>query len=105
MNPIELAWPGIKNYIRNNNTNFRLVDIHNLSVEYLAAVHEPLSTSYFRHIKRNKDTFKAADKYVQEVVEAMLDQTDGDEAVDDDSNNDVSFDNSQNSDTDDSSDA
>ncbi|CAF5151739.1 unnamed protein product, partial [Rotaria sp. Silwood1] len=82
-----------------NNTNFRCVDIHNLTVEYLAAVDEPLSTSYFRHVKRYEDTFKAADKYVQEVVEATLDQTD------DDNINGVSLDNSENSDSDDCSDA
>ena len=99
MNPTELALAGLKNYIRNNNTNFRLVDIHNLAVEYLAAVDEPLSTSHFRHIKRNEDIFKAADEHVQEVVEATLDQTD------DDSSNDVSRVNSENSDSDDSSNA
>jgi hypothetical protein len=78
LSPIELAWAGLKNYIRDNNTNFRLVDIHNLTVEYLAAVDEPLSISHFRHIKTYEDTFKAANKYVQEVVETTLDQNNDD---------------------------
>jgi hypothetical protein len=68
LNLIELAWAGLKNYIGDKNTNFRLVDVHNLTMEYLAAADRPLSTSYFQHIKRYEDTFKAADKYVMMIV-------------------------------------
>ncbi|CAF4628513.1 unnamed protein product [Rotaria sp. Silwood2] len=89
LNLIELAWAGLKNYIRDNNTNFRLVDVHNLTMEYLAAVDGPLSTSYFQHIKTYEDSFKAADKYVQEVVDPTLDEND-DEIFDNDSNEDGS---------------
>jgi len=91
LSPIELAWAGLKNYIRDNNTNFRLADIHNLTLEYLAAVDESLARSYFKHIKRYEDTFKEADQYVREVIEPKLDDTDNDETSDDDdeiSNND-----------------
>ena len=90
LNPIELAWSGLKNYIRDNNTNFRLVHVHNLTTEYLAAIDEPLSTSYFQHIKGYEDTFKATDKYVQEAVDPTFDEND-DEIFDNDSNDDESF--------------
>ncbi|CAF1239344.1 unnamed protein product [Rotaria sp. Silwood1] len=104
LSPIELAWSDLKNYIRDNNTNFRLADIHNLALEYLAAVDESLATSYFKHIKRYEDTFKDADKYVHDVIEPKLDDADDDEASsddddqasDDDANNDVQLDDSDN---------
>ena len=105
LSPIELAWAGLKNYIRDNNTKFRLVDIHNLSMEYLAAVDESLTTSYFRNIKRYENTFKTADKYVQDVVETTLEESDDEETFDDNSSDDVSLDDSENLDNDDSSDA
>jgi hypothetical protein len=101
LNPIELAGAGLKNYIRDKNTNFRLVDVHNLAMEYLAAVDKSLSTSYFQHIKRHEDTFKAADEYVQEVVDPTLD----DETFDDSSSDDGSLVDSEDSDNHHSSDA
>lgn len=88
LSPIELAWAGLKSYIRDNNTNFRLADVHNLTLEYLAAVDETLARSYFKHITRYEDTFKEADQYVQDVIEPKLDDTDNDEKSDDDDDDD-----------------
>ena len=62
LNLIELAWAGLKNYLCDHNTNFPLVGVYNMTTEYLVAVYEPLSTSYFQHIKGYEDTFKAAYK-------------------------------------------
>ena len=73
LNPIELAWPGLKNYIRDNNKNFRLFDVHNLTMEYLAAVDEPLSIIYFQHIKGYKDTLKAADNmFKKQLIQRLM---------------------------------
>ncbi|CAF2825229.1 unnamed protein product [Rotaria sp. Silwood2] len=80
--------------------NFRFADIHNLALEYLAAVDEFLATRYFKHIKQHEDTFKDADKYVQDVIEPKLDDADDDDETSDDDNQ-VSDDNETSSDDDD----
>jgi len=85
LNPIELAWAGLKSYVRNNNTRFRLNDVHDLALEYLAAVDPQLATSFFAHAMQHEEVFKAADKYVEEEVESLLqNEESGDDDDDDD---------------------
>ncbi|CAF1491941.1 unnamed protein product, partial [Rotaria sordida] len=91
LNPIELAWAGLKGYIRSNNTRFRLNDVHDLALEYLAAVDEELATSFFNHTSQYEEIFKAADKYVEEEIESLLQNLDLDDDGDggDDGDNDM----------------
>jgi hypothetical protein len=86
LNPIELAWAGLKAYFRANNTRFRLNDVHNLALEYMAAVDAQLATSFFDHVLQHEETFKAADKYVEEEIESLLENI---EIDDDDDNDDI----------------
>ena len=72
-------------------------------MEYLTAVDEPWSTSYFQHVKTYENTFKAADKYAQEAIDSMLDETD-DKIFDNDTNDDESVFDSDDLDDDDNSD-
>ena len=70
---IELAWAGMKDYIRNNNTRFRLNDVHDLALDYLAAIDKQLATSSFTHDLHPEDVFKAADRYVEDKLELLRD--------------------------------
>ena len=62
----------MKSYIRDNNTRFRLNDVHDLGLEYMAAVDEELATSSFSYVLKHEEVFKAADAYVEEALEPLL---------------------------------
>ncbi|CAF4738344.1 unnamed protein product [Rotaria sp. Silwood2] len=82
LNPIELAWAGVKSYIRENNTPFRLNDVDHLALEYIAAVNEELATSFFFHAIKHEDIFKAGDAYMEEELEPLLEDNDSSEESD-----------------------
>ncbi|CAF3934653.1 unnamed protein product [Rotaria sp. Silwood1] len=85
LNPIELAWAGLKNYVRKHNVRFSLNDIAQLCNEWLAACGPEYVAGYLSHVHKNEEIFKAADKNV-EVLENDLVDTDYD--IDDDIIND-----------------
>ncbi len=46
VNPIELAWAGMKTYIHDNSTNFRLSDVERLASEWTAVLYLSAAPSY-----------------------------------------------------------
>ncbi|CAF0959388.1 unnamed protein product [Didymodactylos carnosus] len=74
LNPVEPGWAGLKHYIRENNTRFRLNDIHKFILEYLSAVGPELCQSYFRHARKAEESFKVADNYVEQHIDPDLDE-------------------------------
>jgi hypothetical protein len=50
-NPIELAWAGLKSYVREHNTNFRLNDVRNLTQTWMASLDASTATSYLDHAR------------------------------------------------------
>ncbi|CAF0994605.1 unnamed protein product [Rotaria sordida] len=94
LNPIEIAWVFVKNYIRDQNTSFKLNHVRELTSSWLAACDELTSVEFFKEVKKYEATFKKADHYV-ESIESTLVETDDDEESDPDLDGD---DNSKNSD-------
>ncbi|CAF3944155.1 unnamed protein product [Rotaria sp. Silwood1] len=79
LNPIEIAWVCMKNYIRDQNTSFKVQDIRELAANWLAACDESTSTGFFEKTKEYETTFKLADHYVESIETTLLD-TDDDES-------------------------
>ena len=73
LNPIELAWAGMKTYIPENTTYFRLSDVEQLASEWMAALGSSTTQSYFSHAQQHEEIFKQADAYAEEVEEQLLD--------------------------------
>ncbi|CAF3779217.1 unnamed protein product [Rotaria sp. Silwood1] len=84
LNPIELSWNTLKQYVRDNNTTYRSNDVYNLITEYMASVDKKLATSFFAHVKKVEQTFIDGDSFVEteiepDLVEESTDTEDDDE--------------------------
>ena len=80
LNPIELAWSGMKAYIRDNNTSFHLSDVERLSSEWIAALDTATAQSFFAHAYQHEMVFKHGDAFAEEVESQLIDDDDNEEA-------------------------
>ncbi|CAF3865788.1 unnamed protein product [Rotaria sp. Silwood1] len=76
LNPIELRWSGLKNYVRRQNVHFSLNDVEQLCNEWLAACTPEHASGYFAHVYKHEEIFKTADKYVEEIEDDLIDSED-----------------------------
>ncbi|CAF1031572.1 unnamed protein product [Didymodactylos carnosus] len=72
LNPIELAWAELKDFIRNKNNNFTLTDVTTLSQAYMAACSTELIARFIQHAQNYEETFKAADKIGEEMDKYII---------------------------------
>ena len=75
-NPIELAWAGLKNYVREHNTNFRLSNVRNLTQTWMASLDASTTASYLDHARNIETTFKKSDRFTEEIEEQIIDDED-----------------------------
>jgi hypothetical protein len=66
LNPIELAWSGLKNFVRKNNTNFRLSEVRNLASEWICSLTADSATAYIDHVLKIEATFKKSDRFIEQ---------------------------------------
>jgi transposase len=92
LNPIELAWTQLKSHVRNTNVNFRLSDVEDSALDFIAAVDEDLAQSFIEHTYKIENIFKAADAIVENDIEPQLIETDEEEDSEatDDNESDIS---------------
>ena len=78
-NPIKLAWAGLKNYVREHNTNFRLSDVRNLAHKWMDSLDASTAASYIDHAHNIENTFKKSDCFTEQVEEQIIDDEDNEE--------------------------
>ena len=71
-NPIKLAWSGLKNYLRENNTNFLLSDVRHLAQDWMTSLDALTAAAYLNHTRKIGETFKKADSFTERIEEEIL---------------------------------
>jgi len=57
VNPIELTWASVKNYVRMNNTTYKLQDVRKLLEEGMERVTPDIWQNYVAHMTKEEDKF------------------------------------------------
>ena len=73
LNPIELGWAGLKNYVRKQNVRFSLNEVVQLCNKWLAGCGPENAADYFAHIYKHEETFKLANKNAEQLESDLID--------------------------------
>ncbi|CAI6343204.1 unnamed protein product [Macrosiphum euphorbiae] len=71
LNPIELAWSSVKNYIKMNNSTFKLPDVKKLVIEAVSACGPEKWKHFVSHVIDEEQRFWDIDFVVEEVMENL----------------------------------
>ncbi|CAF4018286.1 unnamed protein product [Rotaria sordida] len=88
LNPIELLWNNLKQFVRDQNTTFRQDDVKQLIEQFLVAMDDKLASSYFHHVYEVEEMYKTADEIMEEEIEPHF-QSDSEETDSDDAEENV----------------
>ncbi|CAF3019470.1 unnamed protein product [Rotaria sp. Silwood2] len=70
LNPIELCWTSLKDYVRKNNTLFRMTDVRDLAAEFIAGYDGDASAKAIAHTRKIENQFRDADRFIEEHLES-----------------------------------
>ncbi|CAF1352201.1 unnamed protein product [Rotaria sordida] len=89
LDPIELSWNNLKQFVRDQNTTFRQDDVKQLIEQFMVAMDDKLATSYFHHVYKVEEMYKTADEIMEEEIEPHM-QSDSEETdSEDDEENEI----------------
>ncbi|XP_060871648.1 uncharacterized protein LOC132945867 [Metopolophium dirhodum] len=77
LNPIELAWSSVKNYVRMNNTTYKLQDVRKLLEEGVERVTPDMWKNFVAHVIKEEDTFWQIDV----LSDQLLDEEQGSHVI------------------------
>ena len=92
LNPIELAWAHVKEYVKKNNKLFTMAEVERLTPHGIGAVMPDLWKKYVEHVRGVEDKYWEQDGLIEEVVEECLEQFGEEDSDDDDSDIDSDMD-------------
>jgi len=72
LNPVEIAWAGLKEYTRKNNTSFTLTDVRQLASEFIAGFDDKAAQGAIHYAEKVETTYKKGDELVENAIEPHL---------------------------------
>ncbi|CAI6363976.1 unnamed protein product [Macrosiphum euphorbiae] len=72
LNPMELAWSAVKNYVMTNNTTYKLTDVEELLIEGVERVKPNMWKDFISQTKKEEDKFWKIDFIVDDVLSAEV---------------------------------
>ena len=76
LNAIELAWCGLKNFVRKRSTSFRHSNVRHLAQQSISVLSADDSIAYVNRSLRIEETFKKFDRFIQQIEEDIIDEDD-----------------------------
>jgi hypothetical protein len=76
LNPIEIAWAELKNYVRDKNVSFSLKDVRQLAHHWMTSLSRETAAGYVYQTRKVEDTFKKSDRFTEEIEEQLVDEED-----------------------------
>jgi len=73
LNPIELAWASVKNYVRMNNTTYKLQDVRKLLEDGVERVTPDMWKNFVAHVIKEEDKFW----HIDVISDQLLDEEQG----------------------------
>ncbi|XP_066596594.1 uncharacterized protein [Prorops nasuta] len=71
LNPIEMVWSMVKQYVKSHNTTFKVQDVKKLLEEGIANVTAENWTNFIRHVIKEEDKFFEIDHIVDDLIDEM----------------------------------
>lgn len=70
-NPIELAWAMVKGYVKQNNTTFKIDDVHKLLNTAIERVTPQNWKNFIKHVIEEEDTIWKADNIMDDMIDTI----------------------------------
>ncbi|CAF1649429.1 unnamed protein product, partial [Adineta ricciae] len=83
LNPIELSWNNLKQFVPDQSTTFRPDDVKLLSEQFMVTMDDERAMSYFHYARGIEEMYQTADAIMKKDIEQYL-QSDSEETDSDD---------------------
>lgn len=74
LNPVELAWVGLKNYVRDHNVNFTLGDVRHLSYQWMMSLGTETAIGYINRTRKIESIYKKSDRFTEQIEEELVNE-------------------------------